>query len=220
MKKIMIAAWITPEDKYENYVHALKQLGAEPFISLDIGDLDSADGLLLPGSFQDMNPKLWGAEDICSNDINDELDAIQWMLLEKAVERHIPVLGICRGMQFINVYFGGTLIQDLPEAEMHKAREPESYHPVFIADGTELYDLFGKIAETNTRHHQGVGRLGKDLQVSAMWIADDGMVVEAIQHKELPILGVQWHPERMALYGNAQQQKDGEKLLKHWLNMK
>ena len=113
MKRIMIAGWITPDEKYETYMEALKKLGAKPFLSLDEKDLARADGLILPGSSQDMNPKLWGEKDICSNDINDSLDSIQWRLMEMAAERKTPVLGICRGMQFINVFFGGTLIQEL-----------------------------------------------------------------------------------------------------------
>ena len=219
MKKIMIAAWLTPEDQYENYGNALERIGAEGFISLDIHALDEADGLILPGSPQDMNPKLWGAEDVCSNDINDELDQMQWALLEKAVSLGKPVLGICRGMQFINVFCGGTLIQDLPNAKAHEAGDPEKYHSVFLAEGTALHNLYGKSTETNTRHHQGAGQVGENLTVSAMWIAEDDFVVEAIEHKKLPIIGVQWHPERLAMFGNPQQQEDGMKLLKYWLDL-
>ncbi len=218
MKKIMIAAWVTPEDQYENYGKALELLGAEGFISLNLDDLAVADGLILPGSPQDMNPKLWGAEDTCSNDINDELDSLQWALMEKADAIGKPVLGICRGMQFINVFFGGTLIQDLSSADAHKVGKPEKYHPVFLAEGTQLHELYGGKTETNTRHHQGAGLIGDKLKVSAMWLADGELVVEAIEHQELPIMGVQWHPERMALYGNEQQKEAGAKLLKYWLD--
>ena len=220
MKRIMIAGWLTPDEKYENYVEALAKLGAEGFVSLDEEDLKEADGLILPGSFQDMNPKLWGAEDQnCSNDINDELDQLQWSLLQKAAAEQKPVLGICRGMQFINVFFGGTLIQDLPCAEDHKAGEPEQYHGVLIPEGTRLYEIYGMMTEVNTRHHQGAGVIGDDLRVSAMWMEEEGIVMEAVEHKHLPVIGVQWHPERMALYGDEQQKKDGEKLLAYWLGL-
>ena len=218
MKQIMIAGWVTPNEKYENYINALAKLGAEGFLSLKVEDLERADGLILPGSFQDMNPKLWGAEDLhCSNDINDELDQLQWQLLEKAVRDRKPVLGICRGMQFINVFFGGTLIQDLPDAAAHKPGEPERYHRLFLSEGTRLCELYGAETETNTRHHQGVGLIGDGLKPSAMWMEGDGLVMEAVEHKYLPIIGVQWHPERMMLYGNEQQSKDGEKLLESWM---
>ena len=83
LKKIMIAGFLEPDERYENYAMAMEKLGAEPFVSLDIADYDKADGLILPGSRQDMNPKLWGAEDECSNDINDDLDAVQWALIQE-----------------------------------------------------------------------------------------------------------------------------------------
>ncbi len=220
MKRIMIAGWVTPEEKYENYIDALAKLGAEGFLSLKEEELKNADGLILPGSFQDMNPKLWGAEDLhCSNDINDELDRIQWQLLELAVQDKKPVLGICRGMQFINVFFGGTLIQDLPCAKAHAPGEPERYHDLVIPEGTRLYALYGMMTETNTRHHQGVGVIGDNLKLSAMWMDDENLVIEAVVHKHLPIIGVQWHPERMMLYGNEQQKQDGKKLLEYWLTL-
>ena len=114
MKKPMIAGLVTADDDYKDYCKAFEELGQEPFISLNLQDLDLADALILPGSGQDMNPKLWGSEDQCSNDINDALDAAQWAPHGQRGEKGKPILGICRGMQFINVYFGGTLIQDLP----------------------------------------------------------------------------------------------------------
>ena len=222
MKKIMIAGFVEPDEKYENYVDAMAKLGADPFISLNVEDFDKADALILPGSRQDMNPKLWGAEDECSNDINDELDAIQWALMEKAVETKKPVLGICRGMQFIDVFFGGTLIQDLPCAESHKAAEvpgEENYHDVAVVEGTQLFDLYGEATETNTRHHQGIGLVGEGLKVSAMWTEGFPLVMEAVEHKTLPIIGVQWHPERMYLHGNEEQKEAGRKLLEYWLGL-
>lgn len=222
MKRIMIAGFVEPDEKYENYVEAMERLGAEPFISLNADDFDGADALILPGSRQDMNPKLWGAEDECSNDINDELDSIQWQLMEKAVATGKPVLGICRGMQFIDVFFGGTLIQDLTCGDEHKAAEnpkEENYHHVAVVEGTKLYELYGDETETNTRHHQGIGLVGEGLKVSAMWTEGFPIVMEAIEHKNLPIIGVQWHPERMFLNGNETQQADGKKLLEYWLGL-
>ncbi len=217
MKRIMIAGWLTEDENYQTYIEAMERLGAEGFLSLDVQDLEKAGGLILPGSFQDMNPKLWGAEDVCSNDINDELDSLQWKLLYRAAEKKLPVLGICRGMQFINVFFGGTLIQQLESAQSHGMRSPEHYHMVSVVEGTHLHQLYGGMVETNTRHHQGVGLIGDGLKVSAMWIDGEGLVMEAVEHKELPIIGVQWHPEQMMLHGNEEQKENGEKLLKWWL---
>ncbi len=223
MKNVMIAAWITEDDKYENYGNALALCGAEGFISLNIDDLDKADALILPGSPQDMNPKLWGEEDTNSNDINDELDSIQWALLEKAIADNKPVLGICRGMQFINVFFGGTLFQDLEASKEHEAApdgEPERYHNIFTVRGTAMSKLYPVMTIVNTRHHQGLGRLGKNLTLSAFWSNDeDDIVMEAIEHKELPIWGVQWHPERMALTDNEETSELGKQLIEAWLEL-
>ncbi len=219
MKKIMIGGVETTANEYDDYGKALAELGAEGFLSLDPSALAAADGLLLPGSSQDMNPKLWGEKDICSNDINDELDRIQWNLLELAMKQGKPVLGICRGMQFINVYFGGTLIQELPCAAEHKERNPEQYHPLMHLPGSCMAELFGETSEVNTRHHQGVGLIGDSLEAVSLWNDGEDCVVEALWQKDCRMLGVQWHPEGMYLHGDENQRRDGEKLLRWWLEL-
>lgn len=217
MKKIMIAGFETAKDKYDDYIEAFRQLGAEAFLSLDPKDLMRADGLVLPGSSQDMNPRLWGEKDQCSNDINDALDQSQWRLMDMAVSRRMPVLGICRGMQFINVYFGGTLIQDLPCSSAHKMTVPEQYHDVMCGENSRLRPLIGEVSEVNTRHHQGVGRIGEGLQADVVWNDGEDAVVEAISHQCDPVLGLQWHPEKMYLYGDEGHRADAERLLRWWL---
>lgn len=217
MKKIMIAGFETAKDKYDDYIEAFRQLGAEAFLSLDPKDLTRADGLVLPGSSQDMNPRLWGEKDQCSNDVNDALDQSQWNMMDMAVSRRMPVLGICRGMQFINVYFGGTLIQDLPCSSAHKMTVPEQYHDVMCGENSRLRPLIGEASEVNTRHHQGVGRIGEGLQADAVWNDGEDAVVEAISHQCDPVLGLQWHPEKMYLYGDEGHRADAERLLRWWL---
>lgn len=225
MKKILIATQLTPEDGYEDYFSALKALGAEGFASLDTADLEKADGMILPGSTQDMNPRLWGEEDRCSNDINDELDSAQWALMDKAVELGKPVLGICRGMQFINVYFGGTLIQDLDSAEQHRGTEPENYHLIFHKEGQFTKELFGGFTQVNSRHHQGTGTQGAGIEQASFWIGGEtgDIVTEAIAHEKYPIIGVQWHPEKMFMQAEAQghikEKEDGRKLIEYFLNL-
>ncbi|MGN0658876.1 MAG: gamma-glutamyl-gamma-aminobutyrate hydrolase family protein [Emergencia sp.] len=218
MKKIMIAGFETAGDKYDNYTQAFRMLGAEGFLSLSEDALETADALVLPGSRQDMNPALWGEEDQCSNDINDELDRIQWNLTDLAIDQGKPVLGICRGMQFINVYFGGTLIQDLPCAAYHRAGEPERYHDIYHMPGTFMERLFGAVSEVNTRHHQGLGLIGQNLEALSWWNDGEDSVTEAIRHREYPMLGLQWHPERMLLYGDEGHRQDAEKLLRLWMS--
>ena len=219
MKKPMIAGLVTADDYYKDYCKAFEELGQEPFISLNLQDLDLADALILPGSGQDMNPKLWGSEDQCSNDINDALDAAQWALMDSAVKKGKPILGICRGMQFINVYFGGTLIQDLPCSASHKAATPEQYHDVLHLPATFMEALYGETSEVNTRHHQGIGRIGENLQVVSIWNDGEDSVVEAIACEQHSILGLQWHPEKMFLYGNENQRTDAKKLLQWFLTL-
>lgn len=217
MKKLMIAGLVTADDDYQDYCKVFEKLGNESLLSLQMKDLELADGLILPGSGQDMNPKLWGEEDQCSNDINDELDALQWELMESAIEKGMPILGICRGMQFINVYFGGSLIQDLPCSDSHKTTNPENYHDVLHFPGTFMEKLYGESSEVNTRHHQGVGHIGENLQVVSIWNDGEDSVVEAIACESHAILGLQWHPEKMFLYGNEKQRMDAEKLLRWFL---
>lgn len=219
MKNVMIAAWITDDDKYEDYPEALKRNGAQSFISLNLKDYVKADALILPGSFQDMNPKLWGEENTHCHDVNDELDRIQWQLLEMAAKDKKPVLGVCRGMQFINVFFGGTLIQHLSSAKHHGKQIPERYHIVSTVRGTAMGNLYPGQTTVNTRHHQGVGIIGKGLKASALWTLGDDTVVEAIEHQELPIIGLQWHPEKMCLAEDPVIQKSGDDLLKWWLDL-
>ena len=214
MKKLMIAGLVTTDDDYLDYCKAFEQLGKEPFISLAGKDLAEADALILPGSGQDMNPKLWGEEDQCSNVINDELDGLQWALMDQAIAAKKPILGICRGMQFINVYFGGTLIQDLPCGNLHKMTTPENYHDVLHLPGTFMSELYGEISEVNSRHHQGVGRIGDPLQAVSLWNDGEDSVVEAIACEASAILGLQWHPEKMFLYGNECQRDDAAKLFR------
>ncbi len=219
MKKIMIAGLYAPNDTYENYVYALEQLGAEGFISLEPERIAEADGLLLPGSEQDINPKLWGEKDICTNDVNDDLDNVQWRLLELAEEQNKAVLGVCRGMQFMNVFCGGSLIQDLPFAEEHKMTTPDKYHNLYHREGFFMYNLFGAESEVNTLHHQGVGRIGTGFEAVSVWNDGEDSVVEAIWNEDRKMLGVQWHPERMVRFGNETQQEDGRKLIKYFLDM-
>lgn len=218
MKKIIIAGYNSPGNRYHEIVDTLKEMNAESFISLDINDMDKADAMIIPGSFQDINPVNWGEENYCSNDINDSLDEIQFKMMEKAEKESKPVMGICRGMQLINVYFGGNLIQDLSCGIFHKKANPEKYHQINTVEHTFMEELYGKKTMVNTRHHQGLGILGKKLTACASW-QDEGEVIEAVIHESLPILGVQWHPETMAVAGNEKQREDGKKVFRYFLNL-
>ncbi|MBB5264471.1 putative glutamine amidotransferase [Catenibacillus scindens] len=193
MSKILIAA---AGPRYDNYVRAVRRQGADSVLSLSAAGLASFDGLLLPGGY-DVNPVLYGEKNTASRHIDDFLDLSQLALLDHFVRAKKPVLGICRGHQVINVYFGGTLIQHMAGVNLHQHPDKDLLHPVTTSTNFRLYDLYkGKTLTVNSNHHQAIGRIGKDL--IPVQRSPDGCI-EAMIHRSLPLLSVQWHPERMPL---------------------
>lgn len=191
---------------YENYRAAVAQAGGIPCFHTAPEDCDC---LLLPGG-GDLDPRRYGQPNTASRSLDPARDALEWALLEHFTVRKKPVLGVCRGMQSVNVFFGGNLVQDWPG---HDAVEgADRLHPVSTASSL-LRTLYGARCVVNSSHHQIAGRLGAGLE-GLQW-ADDG-VVEAIRHKTLPVWGVQWHPER--LIGAAPGQADGILLYRAFLS--
>ncbi len=161
--------------------------------------VDRLDGLLLTGG-TDVMPQAYGSTPGTNLErIEPERDEFEFSVLNAAAEKGIPVLGICRGNQVINVTFGGTLIADLhpDRGEGHSSmRYPRHIgrHEVTFEAGSTLADIYGPAAMVNSFHHQSVDIVGNDLRVTGR--THDG-VVEAIEHVDKPIVGVQWHPEMM-----------------------
>jgi putative glutamine amidotransferase len=163
--------------------------------------LDLLDGLILAGG-RDIDPAAYGSEPHPeTDDPRAERDAFEIALARRAMERDVPLLGICRGMQLMNVARGGTLVQDLPEHvgdERHRrtlGTFEGNDHPVRLSDDSLAAAAVGQLRHpTLSHHHQGVDRLGAGLHVSG-W-SDDDDVPEAIEAPGLRFaLGVQWHPE-------------------------
>lgn len=196
-----------------NYIDAVQQAGGlalllapDPRLVEQPDELVTMlDGLLLAGG-ADIDPATYGqiphAE---TQETAPERDAFEIALTRCAIERDVPVLGICRGMQLINVALGGTLTQHLPEHLGHEEHRKVmgsfdgSDHDVEVLDGTLAMRVIGAARHgTKSHHHQGVERVGNGLRVSATAAADG--LIEAV---ELPgrsfVLGVQWHPEADAL---------------------
>jgi putative glutamine amidotransferase len=159
--------------------------------------LDRIDALVLQGG-GDVHPEHCG-HDLHpeTNTLDRRRDEFELELLRRARARAMPVLGICRGIQLVNVAYGGTLVQHLPEVSDLDHEQLDAWdalaHRVEIAPGSRLANVMGTTAmEVNSVHHQAVDRLGEGLEVVAR--AEDG-VVEAIEHETDPVLAVQWHPE-------------------------
>lgn len=160
----------------------------------------SLDGLLITGG-QDVNPALYGAERSPKTvETSTLLDRMEQILLEKFLELDKPVLGICRGIQFLNVYFGGTLYQDIKEELKQEHHQDHPYdhfwHLVDITSGSPLSDILGKKdIEVNSIHHQAIRDVAPDLKVMAT--TEQGLVEGLYLPGKKYVLGIQWHPEYM-----------------------
>jgi gamma-glutamyl-gamma-aminobutyrate hydrolase PuuD len=159
--------------------------------------LDALDGLILSGG-ADLDPALYGQEPHAETDpVDEERDGAELALLRGALERDLPVLAICRGSQVLNVAFGGDLVQHLPEVlgdDRHR-ETPGTFaeHEVQIAGGSRLGRVLGPRAAVKSHHHQGIGRIGEGLAVTAH--AEDGTVEAVEEPSRRFAVGVLWHPE-------------------------
>ena len=177
-----------------NYLAALSAAGGEGTALYCPAPDTGFDGLILAGG-GDPDPALFGQRPGGSAPPNPRRDRAELALLDAYAGAGKPVLGICRGMQLLNIWAGGTLIQDLGRRNpAHRWAGADRVHPVETELGSALSALYGRRFWVNSAHHQGVDRLGTDLRATAR--GPDG-VVEGLEHERLPILGVQFHPERM-----------------------
>lgn len=168
--------------------------------------LSTLDGVMLTGSYSNLNPSYYQQGYILSDDQRDpQRDASNWQLIKKLLDAKLPILGICRGFQELNVYFGGSLhhrvhevegMQDHREDKLQDLESQYGYaHTVTLNSKGLLTKWFAprQAIQVNSIHMQGIDKLGKNLQVEA--VADDGLV-EAFSHPDYPfLLAVQWHPE-------------------------
>jgi gamma-glutamyl-gamma-aminobutyrate hydrolase PuuD len=167
--------------------------------------LDRVDGLLLVGG-EDLGPDAYGAErHPATGTTNERRDEAELALLREALARDLPVLGICRGAQLLNVAYGGDLVQELAEitdADPHLPVPGTFGRHAVTVEGGRLRELTGEAIETvASHHHQSMGRLGDGLVATAH--APDGLV-EALEDPSRPFaLGVLWHPEEDARSGGA-----------------
>lgn len=200
-------------DQTQNYVAAVTASGMKATVSLELPehtDYAAYDGLILPGG-ADVDPIRYGQPLNGSRGIDPELDNAQFAILDAFVRAGKPILGICKGHQVINIYFGGDLIQDLPQAQSdrHRYDTEDKVHLTHTKEGSWLSSLYGTNFATNSAHHQAVDCPAPGFQI--IQFSDDG-VAEAIWHPEFPILSLQWHPERMCYAHRREDTVDGSKV--------
>ena len=204
-----------PERDFANYFAALRHSGAEPVAVGEELDIDAFDGLLLPGG-GDVHPRHYGQANVHCGNIDEALDELQFKVLDAFVRARKPVLGVCRGHQLVNVYFRGTLFQHLDAAGEHTKRDgADNVHATRVEPDSRLFPIYGINPTVNSAHHQGVDRPGDGLRVVQR--AADG-VVEALEHGSLPILCVQWHPERMRDKFWREGLADGDRIFEDFVN--
>jgi putative glutamine amidotransferase len=199
-------------DSYDKYVTAVCDAGAEPVeisLLLALPELlklaSGLDAVVLPGSPADVEPSRFkAARHPRSAEADPDRERTDFALLDQAISGSKPVLAICYGVQSMNVFLGGSLIQDVPSEIQTKLQHawtghegPEPHHTVTLDAGSRLAQLAGgNQARVNSSHHQAVWEPGENLRIVSR--APDG-VIEAVEWTGDSnwITGVQWHPERM-----------------------
>ena len=199
-----VSAFISPA----SYVRAIQRAGGRPVLLLpdpeDAKDpnevLDLIDALILTGGAGDVNPALYGEERHPeTGPVQEERDAYELALARAAVERDVPTLGICRGMEVLNVVYGGSIEQHLPDVLGHEEHRhtPGTYadHEVRLEPGSLVAHATGsERSPVKSHHHQGIKEVGDGLEVTG-WAAEDE-AIEALEDPSHPfVLGVLWHPE-------------------------
>lgn len=188
-------------------VDIINELGALPVVLPDVpgakGEdyVDLFDALIIPGG-PDADPTFYGEEPSRHiGSTNYKRDVFEAELFKAFYKAGKPIFGICRGCQFINILMGGSVYQDLaadnPDSYIRHSQGADGSYPthhVEVAKGSSLYKSLGATAYVNSRHHQGIKKVGEGLTVTAK--AADG-VVEAIETADGQIVAVQWHPENM-----------------------
>ena len=183
------------------YHERITEAGGVPMMALSPNCVEEyaelADGLLLSGG-KDVEPALYGREKKFENVVTDpKRDELEWALIKAFAEKGKPIFGICRGLQTMSTYFGGTLYQDIP-SELGGNHSGGVNHDLKIGKGSILGHLFGESMVINSYHHQAIENLAPGFVATAWSDAGGNEIVEAIEHEVLPYWAVQWHPESMS----------------------
>lgn len=208
MNKVTLG--VTDCSKYDNYAHWISRDAQVETVRLgyrlnNFDDIKKCSGIVLTGG-EDVHPRFYNKPEyltLCyADDMDEKRDEFEMRVLEFTQENKIPLLGICRGLQIANVFFGGTLVPDIPtfgKFNHSKRQGNDTYHRIHIDDNSELFKVIGNNSgEVNSAHHQSADRIGKDLVANAF--SADGVIegLEWINPLNKSYLSlVQWHPERM-----------------------
>ncbi len=205
--------------KHTNYFNAISAAGGVPYSLEDLcfnQAIDFADAIVIQGGV-DINPATYKEQNTHCIDIDDELDTIEELVLKEAANRKILTLGICRGLQIMNVFLGGSLVQHIDCAPLHardKGSEADKIHSSTVERGSFVYGIYQQSEITiNSAHHQAIKTLGRGLR--AVQYSHEG-IIEAVQHDTLPFYALQWHPERLCLSYARADAVDGLKVF-DWL---
>ena len=209
MKKIKIG--ISEGTKYFHYENWFSSETNVEIIKLgyqldNFNDVEKCDGIVLSGG-HDVNPRLYRQPDflvyVDPDNMDERRDEFEWNIIKYTQEKQKPLLGICRGLQLVNVYFGGSLVPDIPafgKFNHGKLKEGnDRHHFIDIDPNSNLYKMIGDgRGEVNSAHHQSVDMPGMGLVVNAL--SPDG-IIEGMERKTVDgsafLMLVQWHPERM-----------------------
>ncbi len=209
MKKIVIG--ISEGTKYFNYDNWIKEEPGVEIIKLsyhenNFNEIENCHGIILSGG-HDINPRLYNQPDFlpyCDpDDMDEKRDEFEWKMMQHIEENQKPLLGICRGLHFVNVFYGGTLIPDIPAfGKFNHGKFKEGHdreHELTIDKHSHLYKITGQEkGMINSAHHQATDMPGFGLVATA--VSPDG-IIEAMERREPEgrsyLMLVQWHPERM-----------------------
>jgi putative glutamine amidotransferase len=197
-----------PDDSLP-YEEALRDAGIEPVLIRPGAEIPTdVSGLFLMGG-TDVNPARYGEPRHSETDSPDDArDDLECALIQKFLDRDLPILAICRGIQILNVQQGGTLVQHLEATARHRVKTSDRglpAHRVELLPGTKLAAIAGESStwDVNSRHHQALGRPGAGLRVSAH-DPEDG-TIEAVERPDKRfVIGVQWHPENQSFTDERQ----------------
>ena len=185
---------------FTNYGRQVSMAGGIPVLiprdtSAEV--VSKLDGIVLSGG-ADVDPAIHSPEEDPSlSKFEPGRDTHEVEILTEAIEKDIPILGICRGIQVINVHAGGTLFQDIPDHANIKKPYDDRHHKVRFATGSMLSEIYGSEIKVNSLHHQAINKIGEAVKVVGWSSGGEATeeVIEAIELDNSRILAVQWHPE-------------------------